>query len=83
MIRKEKIYTAKNPATPRHATPIASRIFFFFSFSKSTGISRISSSKMDGLLPFRDNEVANAIFLPPHFRSQLVYGFLTGQGNVN
>jgi hypothetical protein len=21
--------------------------------------------------------------LPPHFRSQLVYGFLTGQGNVN
>jgi hypothetical protein len=44
-MRKETIYMAKKTTTARDATPIASLIFFFFSFSKLTGISKISSSK--------------------------------------
>ena len=52
MIKKETIYMAKNPTTARDATPIASLIFFFFSCSKLTGISKISSSKTYPLVSY-------------------------------
>jgi hypothetical protein len=41
MDKKKMIYKAKKPNTPREATDKASLRFFFFSFSKFTGVSTI------------------------------------------
>jgi hypothetical protein len=41
MDKKKMIYKAKKPNTPRDATAKASLRFFFFSFSKFTGVSTI------------------------------------------
>ncbi len=49
MSRKKNMYIAQNPTTATDDTPMASLMFFFFSFSKLAGISKISSSKTDPL----------------------------------